>query len=264
MSKVNLNAVNTGFGKMADEYDAIQETNIPVRVMREKYYEVVNLYVSPPASMLELNCGSGIDAHYFANKGYNILATDISDKMLANAAAKGFHPNLQLKKMNFTEMDDLYGQQFDAILSNLGGLNCVGDLSFLPEKLNKLLKPGGYFIAVVMPSFCLWEFLLIFKGEFNRAFRRMRSKGIIANVGNEKIFVRYHSPRKFKTIFKENFKTESFKALRVFAPTPPAEHWYRKYPRISRILDKIDNRIENIYPFSFIGDYYIAVVKKNN
>lgn len=262
MNKVNFDAVNTGFGRMADEYDAIQETNLPVKKMREKYYSVVKKFVQTPAALLELNCGSGIDAHYFANNGYKILATDISDKMLANAVSKGFHPNLELRKMNFTEMDELNGQQFDAILSNLGGLNCVSDLSFLPGKINKLLKPGGHLIAVVMPSFCLWEFLLIFKGEFKRALRRMKKKGISANVGDEKIYVKYYSPRHFKKIFNEQFDMLTFKALRVFAPVPPAEHWYRKHPAITKFLDKLDNIIENIYPFSFIGDYYIAVVKK--
>lgn len=264
MNEVNLSdikKINIGFGNMADEYDAMRETNIPVKIMRNKFYEAVSSFVKPPADILELNCGTGIDAFHFAESGYKITATDISDKMLINAMNKGSHLNLTFKKLNLQRLDKLE-EKYDLIISNLGGLNCLNDLSKLSEDIPTLLKSNGFFIASVMPQFCLWEFALLFKGELKRALRRLKKNGVIANVGGEKIFVRYYSPRKFYSYFSKDFVLKKTTSLRIFAPTQPASHWYQKHPSLSKFLDSIDNKLESFYPTSFIGDYYIAVLQK--
>jgi ubiquinone/menaquinone biosynthesis C-methylase UbiE len=261
MNKVNVNSINVGFGKMADEYDAIRETNIPVKIMREKFYKLVIKMVPPPASMLELNCGSGIDAQFYRSKGYKVLATDISDKMLFNAAGKGSFPNLSFMKLDLHNLEQLNGNKFNIIVSNLGGLNCMDDLSPLSNKINNLLYDNGYFIAAIMPKFSLWEFLLLFKGEFRRAFRRLK-KETAANVGNEKVYVKYYSPQKVRNIFSKNFRLIETLALSVLSPPPTAAHWYNSMPFLAETLLKIDETFESFYPYSFLGDFYICVFKK--
>jgi ubiquinone/menaquinone biosynthesis C-methylase UbiE len=261
MKSINIENVNIGFGNMADEYDAMQATNIPVRIMRNKFYKTVLSRMKPPAKMLELNCGSGIDALYFASQGFDILATDISDKMLFNAVQKNIFSNLSFKKLNLLELHRISQNRFDIIISNLGGLNCITDLSIIANKISSLLNKNGFFIASVMPRFCLWEFALLFKGEFKRALRRMKLT-TEANVGGEKVLVKYYSPGKFYKYFKDNFNLVETKALRIFAPPQPATHWYQNHPIITRFLDFLDTRIENFYSSSFIGDYYIIVLQK--
>jgi 2-polyprenyl-3-methyl-5-hydroxy-6-metoxy-1,4-benzoquinol methylase len=261
MNHTDIEKISIGFGNMADEYDAMRETNIPVKRMREKFYKVVESFVKPPADILELNCGTGIDAFHFAESGYNVKATDISEKMLMNAKSKGTHKNLFFEKLNINQLNKAEGN-YDLIISNLGGLNCIDDLSKLSREVSDLLNPNGYFIVSVMPQFCLWEFALIFKGEFNRSLRRLRRDGVIANVGGEKLFVRYYSPEKFFSYFKNQFRMKNTTGLRIFAPPQPASHWYQKHPSISKLLDLIDDKIESFYFSSFIGDYYIAVLQK--
>jgi len=261
MNLTEIEKINIGFGKMADEYDSMQDTNIPVKIMRQKFYDVVYSFVKPPADILELNCGTGIDAFHFANQGYNVNATDISDKMLTNAASKGSLKNLSFQKLNLLELNKI-NCRYDLIVSNLGGLNCLDDLSQLSKDISGLLKSNGFFIASIMPQFCLWEFALIFKGEFKRALRRIKRNMVIANVGGEKIFVKYYSPKKIFGYFENDFHLTKTKGLRIFAPTQPAAHWYKEHPFITKYLDFIDDKIENLYLSSFIGDYYIAVLQK--
>ena len=55
------------------------------------------------------------------------------------------------------------------------GLNCTDELGKVLDSFNDLLKPGGRVTLVILPKFCLWEFLLIFKGKFRTAFRRVFS-----------------------------------------------------------------------------------------
>lgn len=261
MNLTDIEKINSGFGNMADEYNSMQDTNIPVRKMREKFYKTVETFVKPPANVLELNCGTGIDAFHFADAGYNVTATDISDKMLMNARGKSALKNLSFEKLNLSDLNKAAGK-YDLIISNLGGLNCLDDLSKLRSDISELLNPKGFFIVSVMPEFCLWEFALIFKGEFKRALRRLKKYGVIANVGGEKIFVRYYSPKKFYNYFVNNFNLKKSIALRVFAPPQPASHWYQKHPLITIFLDFIDDKIESFYFSSFICDYYIAVLQK--
>ena len=258
----DIEKINIGFGNMADEYDAMRYTNIPVKKMREKFYKTVESYIKPPAELLEINCGTGIDAFHFANAGYNVRATDISDKMLMNARSKGSLENISFEKLNLSELNKIESK-FDIIVSNLGGINCLNDLNKLSKDVSKLLKPKGFFIASIMPQFCLWESALIFRGEFARALRRLKRNGTLANVGGEKVFVKYYSPQKFYNRFKNDFHLRETKGLCIFAPTQPASHWYKKHRSITRFLDFIDNKIESFYFSSFIGDYYIAVLQKH-
>jgi len=261
MNLTDIEKISTGFGNMADEYDSMQDTNIPVRKMRYKFYKTVESFIKPPANVLELNCGTGIDAFYFANAGYNVTATDISDKMLMNARSKSVLKNLSFEKLNLSDLNKAAGK-YDLLISNLGGLNCLDDLSKLSRDVYKLLNSKGYFIASAMPRFCLWELVLIFKGEFRRALRRLERDGVIANVGGEKIFVRYYSPQNFYNYFKDNFNLKKTTALRVFAPPQPASHWYQMHTSITKFLDFIDDMIESFYLSAFFCDYYIIVLQK--
>ena len=39
-------------------------------------------------NILEINCGTGVDAIYLAHKGHNVIATDQSAEMIKNAQQK--------------------------------------------------------------------------------------------------------------------------------------------------------------------------------
>ncbi len=69
---------------------------------------------------------------------------------------------------------------FDLVFSNFGGLNCLSlqQLSALAPHIDTALKPGGYFVAVVMGRFCWWETLyFLLKGKWASAFRRSKEIG---------------------------------------------------------------------------------------
>jgi len=262
MNQINYKAINIGFGNLADEYDRLQLTNKSVRLMREKFYKTIIDTVPAKSYLLELNCGSGIDAHYLAEKGYRVLAADISDKMIKNATSKEKKQNLEFRKLSYSDLNQLHNEKFDAVISNLGGFNCIDDLSPVANEIKTLLNPGGYLICTLMPHFSIWELALFFRGEVKRSFRRLKKKGTIANVGNEKVFVRYYSPSELKKFLGQDFNLIQTKALRIFSPPPPADYWYSKHPVITSLFDKLDNKIEMLYSVSFICDNFISVFRK--
>ena len=135
--------------------------------------------------ILELNCGTGADAIWLAQKGYEVLATDISQDMVETAKAKAkklpsdIQQRLSFKTIAAEEVDQLTENgPFDLIFSNFGGLNCVSpaNLRELAPKLEKILSPNGRLVLVLMSRFCWWETLyFLAKRNWKQAWRR-RSK----------------------------------------------------------------------------------------
>jgi ubiquinone/menaquinone biosynthesis C-methylase UbiE len=110
--------------------------------------------------ILELNCGTGDDALLFSEKGFNIVATDVSEEMLKVTVQKANQFSMQNKiSSHYLDLDSfdetLFDKKFDLIFSNFGVTNCINPeaLRKLLHKIPSLLSPGGRFIAVVMPKF---------------------------------------------------------------------------------------------------------------
>ena len=81
-------------------------------------------------NILELNCGTGADAIWFAKKGHKVLATDISEKMIQIGRVKVEKFNLSDKiifeQLDINEINEKYfTTKFDLVFSNFGGLNCL-------------------------------------------------------------------------------------------------------------------------------------------
>ena len=66
--------VSEAFSKQSSSFDKIDEGNAIIGWMRERIRKEVLTYMPSKAAMLELNCGTGIDSVFFAQKGANVLA----------------------------------------------------------------------------------------------------------------------------------------------------------------------------------------------
>src|SRR5258708_38791949 len=97
---------------------------------------------------------------------------------------EGLETSVSSELCSFTTLNNLQQKgTYDMIFSNLAGLNCTGELEKVLASFSSLLKPNGIVTLVLLPKFCLWEFLLIFKGKFKTAIRRFfSSKGRKARV----------------------------------------------------------------------------------
>src|SRR5689334_10205153 len=98
--------------------------------MRTALWQEVARRVPAPAQLLDVGCGTGIDATHFAEQGYAVTAIDASREMVNQTRLRASRANLNVRVENIgaQEIDRLGGKQFDAIYSDLGPLNCVDDL----------------------------------------------------------------------------------------------------------------------------------------
>ncbi len=179
----DLVTIADAFSSTAARYDAFGEDHPHLTRMRGKVYATVERHVTPGTRVLELNAGTGTDAIQLAQRGYRVHATDIAPGMLARirdkVVARGFEDTVTVQDCSFLELERVTGAPYDAVLSNLGGLNCVADLDAVAKGLDRVLAPGGTAVLVVMPPICLWELALVFTGDFRLATRRLSRGGTV-------------------------------------------------------------------------------------
>src|SRR5690242_3344272 len=130
------------FDHMATSYDSVFTNSAIGQLQRShvwKYIESILPQLNG-IDMLELNCGTGEDAVLFSDRGFNIVATDISEEMLKVTQQKVQQYSMQhrissqyLDLESFSETS--FNKKFDLIFSNFGGLNCIN-----PQSLQTLLK----------------------------------------------------------------------------------------------------------------------------
>jgi ubiquinone/menaquinone biosynthesis C-methylase UbiE len=262
----NETDVSAAFSAQSPVFDATYNGNQTTLWMRSRARKEVMTYIKPGARILELNCGTGIDSLYFAEQGFEVVATDNSDGMLAKLRQKissmNTEPDISVKKCSFNRIDTLDAGTFDYVFSNFGGLNCTDKLYEVLEGIDKVLKPGGHFTLVVMPKICPWEILMLFKGYFKTAFRRFKKNGTPARIEGVHFMCYYYNPFYIIKHVGEKYKLKALKGLCIVMPPPFIEKFHERYPRIFGILEQVENRISLIPPFNRWCDHYAITMQK--
>lgn len=256
-------SINRAFSSVAEKYDQFAADHPHLTRLRKKVYRLVERYVPSEGRILELNSGTGTDAAELVRRGYRLHATDISEGMLARIEQKSkqfaSEDALTFQSLSFTELHLVENAPFDAVFSNLGGLNCVQDLGPVIAKLPEVLKPGGVVIWVLMPPFCIWEFATVLYGKFDLAFRRFSKRGTIAHLEGYYFPVYYFKPRDVIRSFGPTFQILDIRGLSVITPTAESKNFAKRFPFVYRVLAWLDDRLSPHWPWNGWGDFYILV-----
>jgi len=256
--------VAAAFDSLAGQYDELFGNNAIIARLRQKIYSTIDFLVRPPARILDINCGTGTDALYLADKGFTVIGVDLSTRMIAEAASKSVQrPNVRFVEGSFEKLSDLEANEFDLVLSNFGGLNCTDNLSGVAGQVAARLKPGGYFVAVIMPSFSLWETVAYgYRGRFGEAFRRIRSNGTETQFYGNRFKVYYFTPRKVAHTVAAHFTVIETYSLNVFSPPPHAWRIAARFPGLTAISERIDDLLCHVPLLRSIGDHNVLVLRK--
>jgi ubiquinone/menaquinone biosynthesis C-methylase UbiE len=233
--------------------------------MRNKVYTHLMRLVPHGARILELNAGTGTDAVQLAQRGYFVHATDIAPGMLNRLLEKvnqlGLENRVTMEARSFLSLQNVQGAPFDAVFSDLGGLNCVPDLTPVIQQLPKILKPGGIVTWVLMPHVCLWEMAEVFRGNFSLAFRRFSRSTVRAHLEGLNFDVYYFSPRQVIRWFGKDFELLSLEGLSVITPTAESKNFAKWHPRLYQFLSWLDDRLSPHWPWNGWGDFYIITMR---
>jgi len=94
---------------------------------------------------LDLGCGAGQLAHHLATHGADeVVATDVSERMLALAREQWAHPRVRYERL---AMEDAAfpAERFDLVVSSLA-IHYVEDYSGLMARIARWLVPGGVLV----------------------------------------------------------------------------------------------------------------------
>ncbi|MDJ0917663.1 MAG: methyltransferase domain-containing protein [Woeseiaceae bacterium] len=139
----------------------------------EKKLEVTRKYFTPDSNVLEFGCGTGSTAILHAPYVKQILATDLSPRMIEIArerAADAQATNASFDVASIESLDASAGS-FDVVLG-LSILHLLEDWESAIEKIFGLLKPGGVFVSSTV---CLGDNMRWFRfvGPIGRALGLM-------------------------------------------------------------------------------------------
>ena len=253
------------FSRTAAEYDVFASDHPHLSRMRKKVYAHLERFIPPGARILELNAGTGADAAELARRGYFVHATDIAPGMLERARAKAGHTSLSgrmtVQACSFTELGKVSGSPYDAVFSNMGGLNCMSDLSPITQQLPKVLKPGGTVTMVLMPPVCLWELAEILRGNPRLALRRLSRNGTPTHLQGLYFTAYYFTPRQALGWFGKDYEQLAMEGLSVITPTASSKNFARRHPRLYRMLAWLDDRLVTRAPWRGWGDFFILTVR---
>jgi ubiquinone/menaquinone biosynthesis C-methylase UbiE len=265
---MNEKAAATAFSKQAPLFDRQYATDMIIQYKRKRVRDHVLQYLPPHSSILELNAGTGEDAVFFAQAGHTVHATDISEAMQEKLKEKTRLNGLQMRIGNelcsFRALQNLsHRGPYDLVFSNFAGLNCTNELPKVLRSLESLLKPGGLVTLVVLPKFCLWEFLLLFRGKIKTAFRRFTGKrGTSAHIEGEFFRCWYYNPSFIRKLLKDSFEMIAVEGLCTIVPPSYMAGFAEKHPRLYRLLVNKENQWKAKWPWKVIGDYYIITLQK--
>ncbi len=259
--------MQNNFDIHAKNYDTVFTFSEIGKAQRNRVYHFLKEYIltNNNLNILEINCGTGEDARYLAEKGHRVLATDISSEMIKIAKEKHEKSGVKFQELDITKITSTtFLEKFDLIFSNFGGLNCLS-----PSELKKfisisteLLSPSGKLALVIMPKNCLWErFYFSIKGDFKKAIRRNTNDFVQANVDGIKIPTWYYNPEEVVSLASNLYKTMLLKPIGIKIPPSYLESFFINKKGLLKLLIWA----EKIYPNRFwakYSDHYLIVFEK--
>jgi ubiquinone/menaquinone biosynthesis C-methylase UbiE len=156
--------VNPGalaYDAIAAEYDLqVQGDAWMRRVLHAHYLRVFR----PGDRVLDVGCGTGIDAIALARSGVRVVGVDFSYQMIARMRSKvttaGVGDLVETRVLSIENLSRLAGEQpFDGLISAFAGLSALDDLSQFAGNAARLVRPGGRLLLHLLNRFSLWELL---------------------------------------------------------------------------------------------------------
>lgn len=253
------------FDRVANDYDnefTFSETGKLQRKHILNYLEK-KILNRGKLDILEINCGTGEDAIRFYRSGHSVLATDISGEMIRVAKAKLKPSEIQgidFRKLSLTDLghEEMTGK-FDLVFSNFGGLNCVNReaLQKVFSNIITILKPGGRFIGVIMPRYCIWDFIYFsYKRQWKKILQRAEKGSVYVNLAGENVLTWYYSPRQIRKLAKE-YKLRKIKPAGIALPPSFLEKFFKKKKFLLKTLDIIESVLGHLPFLASVSDHFL-------
>jgi ubiquinone/menaquinone biosynthesis C-methylase UbiE len=265
---LQLRDTQDAFDSVAADYDGPRGNNEQIQEMRGEMWRSLDATFSAGSRLIDLGCGTGLDAVRMAKLRHHVTAADWSPLMVQRTRDRAERERVTDRVRSITvgahelhRLDE--AGQYDGAYSNLGPLNCVPDLGEVSRECARLVKAGGALVFTVIGRICPWEIAhYLRQRRWQRATVRFARHAVAVGMNHHTIWTRYYGPREFYRAFKPNFTLEHYRGLCVFSP-PPYLTWIREHhPVWHERLRRLDGRVSAWPLVRGIGDHFLIVMKK--
>lgn len=275
--------MSSDFDIASENYDETFTYSNIGKMQRAIVYDYLNTHVLGKKSLhiLEINCGTGEDAKWFANQNHTVLATDISEGMINKAKQKNDLKNLKFQQLDINKIDSCFRRndntesvipakagiqnKFDLIFSNFGGLNCLSnqELEAFFKNASSLLNENGKIVCVIMPKNCIWENNYLFlAGKWKQLFRRNTKDYLLVNVEGTSVKTWYYNPKEIVSLTKNEYHIKNYKPIGFFIPPSYLESFFKRNNWLLNSLNWLENQVTNWSFLSRYSDHFIITLQK--
>ena len=154
------------------------------------------------------------------------------------------------------------GVTVDGVFSNMAPLNC--ELSLAPVKLllERALRPGGRFIAVVLPRVCPLEVALFLDcGEPRAALRRFK-RAPIADVEGNRFPMRYYGAKDFDRALGDGFRRIETRSMGLCLPPLSFGPSFARFPGLLAALATLEDLTSGLPGLCRMGDHILLAYER--
>lgn len=258
--------IEAEFDSIAADYDRHILGNRINRLLRDRSLVFMRRTFGPTGRLLEIGCGSGTETVELLADGHEILAVDISRRMLdtveAKARARGLSERLSVVHLRAGAISQVLEREgpraFHGIYSTYGALNCEPDLSSLCHPIRTLLQPDGRFVAGVFNRWSGFEmvvYTLILRPR--RAFGR-HDRPVAVEASRFCVDAFAYSVPEFCRTFGREFRALRVEGVPVLLPPSDLARYVEMFAHRLPALLRLDASLGPRFPFNWLGDHFLV------
>jgi len=262
--------ITAPFDAVAETYDEVFTDSLIGRAQRDSVWRELDRCFCNGQRILELNCGTGVDAIHLAEGGVETLACDAAPRMIEVACRRlkvaKVVAGVRFRVLATEDIGRLQAEGvFDGAFSNFAGLNCVENLRSVARDLASLVRPGGRFVACMAGRFVAWEVIwYLAHGNSGKAFRRFHRKGVTARLAEgATLRVHYPSIRDMAQTFAPEFKLRWWKGVGVSVPPSYLGSIAQGHPTLWNMLAKADRWLGHCPLLRATADHVVLTFERN-
>jgi ubiquinone/menaquinone biosynthesis C-methylase UbiE len=269
MSAAHSQVASAPFDAVAAKYDQSFTYSRIGQAQRAAVWRELSKTFRAGECVLEIGCGTGIDACFLAERGVRVVARDPSSRMIAVLKRRVHNAGLQnLIEGGVLAAEDIGAvtskQLFDGAFSNFGAINCIQDFRKLAVDLARMLKPGATALLCWMGPWCLWELVwYLLHGNPRKALRRLKGDGARARIADGVLInVRYPSVRLLTQAFTPEFKFKAVVGIGVAVPPSYLEPWAQRHLSWLQICEGADAWLGRCVGIRHLGDHVLVRLER--